>query len=353
MDLYLLDSNFRPSEIIENYDSLIWSERFTGPNDFELKAREFYLLSERLKFLNYIGTSESSRIMMVETVTSMTDSDGDETVTIKGRSIESFLAYRNLKSGNNREPRTITQASAGHLICALVQELCVDSSAIDRIAKIEVAPAPADGFGPITLTFDRGDLLSTIQSIAKQYGVDFGIRANPDNGQLTFYTYNPLDCSDPDSEIYKEFSREARNLIRASSLESIANYANHARVLGAKAAVDVYIPGTSPTVTGFERRTIIIEAPDIGPDDTTTVAQDREALKYRGLSVLLEDANRYIYAIDGEIPQNQWNDTFVSLGDIVVVKDKYQNRVVSRVSELIYSSDREGWKITPTFQTLS
>ena len=70
------------------------------------------------------------------------------------------------------------------------------------------------------------------------------------------------------------------------------------------------------------------------------------------MEALLEENNRYIYAIDGAIPQNAWNDTYFNLGDIVMVRDTFGRRVKSQITEVIYSSDSTGQKIYPTFEAV-
>lgn len=352
MDLFRVDGAMRQTEILEDYESLVWTERYCAFGDFSLITKRSEIISQNLRSLKYLGMSESNRIMMVETADfNYQTAAGDDAVKLTGRSIEAFLAYRNGAKYNDNAPDRLT-GTRGAIANSLVTKYCIDpatAGAVNVIPGLSVAAPP--NTGSTILVVRKGDMYSTVKTILEPARLGFMIRVEKGTSNLTFAVYRGVDRSNPATSYYMEYSPNNENLQEISTVESIANFKNHARVNGSKTGVDVYVGGATAYTKGFDRRSIIIDASDIGTG-TTTVAEDQADLRERGLDVLADINNRYLMTVDGDIPQTLWNKVYYGLGDIVLVKDTYGNATKCIITEQIWSSDSAGERRTPSFEPL-
>ena len=351
MDLYRADINFTKVDLIEEFESWIWTERYSGYGDFSLIMKRDNVLAADLPTLKFLRMSESARVMMVETAdTAYQTSKGDDFVKLTGRSFESFLMLRNGAKYNDKAPDRVT-GTRGGIANYIVNRYCINSAtagAANVIPGLSVATAPATP--TLTLEVPKSDIYSTVKAICDGGRLGWMIRVDATTGDPVFAVYQGIDRTNPAAFYYQEYSPDKETLTGISTVESISNWKNHARVNGYKTGVDVYVDGATSATSGLARRTIVVDASDIGTG-STTVAQDQDALEQRGYEVLRDVNNKYARAIDGDIPQNMWNETYYSLGDIVYVKDTYGNKIKALVSEQIWSSDAAaGESRTPSFE---
>jgi hypothetical protein len=94
MEVYILDSLYRRIEVVDKFESLIWTERWDDIGDFELHIPS----SASAKALFHpdvnIATNDSVRVMTVETVEDTLDDEGRKMYKVKGRSIEKITEDR-------------------------------------------------------------------------------------------------------------------------------------------------------------------------------------------------------------------------------------------------------------------
>jgi hypothetical protein len=94
MELYILDNNLARTALIDQYESLVWTERFNAIGDFELLIAFEFVPRELTAENAYLGLSESDRVMVVETTERITGEDGTYKVKVTGRSLEMVLKQR-------------------------------------------------------------------------------------------------------------------------------------------------------------------------------------------------------------------------------------------------------------------
>jgi hypothetical protein len=94
MELYVLDNEFRRTEVIDKFESLVWTERFQSYGDFEL----YIYPTQKVKNLIIQGTrlicNKSNRIMVVDQIENKIETDGKKILIIKGTSLEKILQDR-------------------------------------------------------------------------------------------------------------------------------------------------------------------------------------------------------------------------------------------------------------------
>lgn len=101
MDVYRLNkTNFVPDLLIEGgdygYDSMIWTERYLENGEFELKTPYVKRTLAQLPEGALLSHRDTREVMLVESRLITTTDDGD-ILTVKGRSLTSFVDYRYLE----------------------------------------------------------------------------------------------------------------------------------------------------------------------------------------------------------------------------------------------------------------
>lgn len=91
--VHILDSNLDYAGVIDDYYSLVWTERFNEVGDFELELPFSYANNEFITFGNYLYMPTSDRLMMIEKITP-THAEAQDTVVVEGESIEAILKRR-------------------------------------------------------------------------------------------------------------------------------------------------------------------------------------------------------------------------------------------------------------------
>lgn len=94
MELYVLDSQFQRIEVIDKFQSLIWTERFQDYGDFELILHSTKSLRNLLTIGAKVSINKSNRIMIIEEVENRKLNDGYKILIVKGSSLEKILDDR-------------------------------------------------------------------------------------------------------------------------------------------------------------------------------------------------------------------------------------------------------------------
>lgn len=95
MDVFVYDKNFNLLDMIQSFNSFIWTERYSEPGDFELFLPATNHLLDILKVGNYIEIEESDETMIIETVITKHEKVNNiRYLTVQGRSLLSILDRR-------------------------------------------------------------------------------------------------------------------------------------------------------------------------------------------------------------------------------------------------------------------
>lgn len=95
MDLIRLDdSDFYSSDLIENYDSLIWTERYSTPSEFQLTSYATQATKRALPLGAKVSLRDSRQVMMVEKNLITVDDSGHKVSKVSGRCVEAFAEQR-------------------------------------------------------------------------------------------------------------------------------------------------------------------------------------------------------------------------------------------------------------------
>jgi Siphovirus ReqiPepy6 Gp37-like protein len=354
MEVYILDDSLRRSEVVDRFESLIWTERYTAYGDFELVTHSTSANRSLFPLGTRLALNESERVMQIDTIENKLDADGKRMLTISGRSLESILEDRIASDsilGTNLHPKWNLSGKPADIARSIFNAICRTGypSSTERIPNLEAIianppftrPEPSD---IVNVSFEPTTVYKAIQDICLAYDIGFSLTRIGDTGLLRFRVW-----TGDDRTLYQTnfkpviFSHEMDNLENISELTSDALYKNTCYVITKTGVQVFYAPGIDPSVSGFERRAMMVKYD--GDETGTTLTTIAQQMAYEELAKA-----RRVTAFDGEIPQRgsyKYNRDY-RLGDLVELRNSDGISSQMRVTEQIFSSDHEGDKSYPT-----
>lgn len=366
MDLMLLDSvTNQPTKLVENYDSLIWTERFNTVGGFEIQAGDVSGFMSLLPEGQRVCIRESNVAMVVETHKIERKKGQAEKVTIVGRSFESILERRVALlsvAANSADWRVSGAKIPSDIANYIIQQICVtgalDANDIFPAAQV-VFQNPPDyltSTGPTKIfNISKGNLLTTvlglIQSSSKADATTSpatpqlfpkGIRAvrpAPGSTPITIQMYFGTDRS---ATVYFDATRDL--LDDSTYLFSKVGSATTAYVIGTNNAAKVNKTASIPS--GFARRVVLVDGIEsaevvlatLQTQAEQSLAEAKETAMFDGS--LNADLSPYKYGVD------------YFLGDTVKLVGDYGLTQQAIVTEYIRAEDSTGVKGYPTLATV-
>lgn len=356
MDVYLLDrQTFRRSLLVDDFESMIWTERFADVGDFQLVIAS----TERTRSIFSVGTmlqiQKSNRVMTTTRIVDQYDDNDNRMLTVIGKSLESILQSRVARLtmlGSEAESKWTLSGTPKGIAEAIFVHICVNGALGlgDRIPYYYPGNFyPEDTLPYINSTITT-DITSTtvfdaIKSLCDSYGMGFRLVRRGDADEVYFNIYTGRDRTIAQSSLpIVVFSPDLDNLSRVSRVDSNDNHKNVAIVTGKDISITVYGPDARADVMGFNRKVIHLTASDVVGTDEAAI----EALKQYGLSELAN--HTIIKAFDGEISQDSAYQYGVDydLGDMIELRTDYGETNNMRVTEQTFVHDAQGERSYPT-----
>ncbi|QBZ73585.1 minor tail protein [Streptomyces phage RosaAsantewaa] len=355
MEIYTLDPLLRRMEVIDRFESLIWTERWQAFGDFQLDIFSTLAARSTFKVGTRLAMNESNYVMTVESVEDEEDAEGRRKLTIKGRSLESQLLDRvaySAATDTTTTPKWIITNPPATVARQIFHDICVTGI----LDPNDVIPFIVEGtflepgtivepIDPITVEMDPTTVYDAIKKICDVWNLGFRMLRNYDTSQVYFDIYAGSDrTSGQTVHAPVIFTPELDNLQNTKELTSIDKAKNVAYVYSPAGFQKVYAVGVDPLTEGFERKVLVVNATDITADNPDVAS----ALTQRGNEELSK--YRTYQAFDGEISQfSEYKyGTHYQLGDIVEMRNLSGVTNNMRVTEQIFVSDRNGERIYPT-----
>ena len=191
MSIWILDRSFTKLAIMDDYESLIWVDRYNTPGEFEIYARADAKSLEFLKKENILINTESEHGMIIESIRVTTDVEEGSKTIVTGRSLESILGRRivwkmtdfnnvSLQSAIERllNENAINPSDTNRKIPNLIFESSTDTAITDLKLSLQVT----------------GDnLLDTIEAICEVEHLGFKITIS--NDKFVFKLYSGQDST--------------------------------------------------------------------------------------------------------------------------------------------------------------
>lgn len=356
MELYVLDSLLRRTEVVDKFESLIWTERWQEFGDFELDIFSTRQAREQFKPGNKLAMNLSHRVMQVKTAEDAVDDQGMATLKVKGYSLEKYLEDRVAKDTMSNlvaEPKWIITDKPANVMRIMFSDICRTGNlnASDIIPFLQAGtflPVPGipEPVTNITWQQEIDTLYNALKGIGDLYDLGFRLVRNYDTSQLFFDVYTGDDRTSGQAVFPPViFAPDFDNLQNTSELSSIENAKDVAYVFSDVGWAMVYPTGVDPALaTGFDRHVLLVHATEVDAN-TVNIAG---ALDQAGKEALAQ--NRALSAFDGELNQNSQYvyGRDYNLGDMVELRNKDGVIRDRRVSEQIFVHDAQGERSYPT-----
>ena len=266
MELYFLDSSFNPIEILDDFSSVVWAEKFYEIGTFTLHFPRS--LIPKIKDAAFVRTSYvegEAKCGRIDYLSSDTDGDCE----LSGHLLE-VLLYDRIITGNGVYSGTVTDA---------VTDAIRDNL---RGCGVTIADDQPEISDEVSLSYDHDNLAKWLYSALKPHGASFRVILDEETGLPVFSLVRGCDrTTDSPEADAAVFSSSFGNIV---SIEFEDNRYDSHNV--------VYVKGSDGTVvcvdkseTG-DRHETHCSASEIKPEDFDTESDYKSALRLRGEEIL-------------------------------------------------------------------
>lgn len=353
MFYYILDTEFKSVMLVDLFESTIWTDRYREEGDFEIFLFPSNEIITNAKDDYYLYNPSSEHMMIIERQEITTDVEEGARFIVTGHSLESILKRRIVWT------QTTISGSLQNGIKKLIDENIINPEVKERkisnfVFKESIDPAITKLKHEQQYT---GDVLyDVIKNLCELYDIGFKIIYNFDTGNFEFSLYKGIDRSyNQNRNPYVIFSPHYENIINSDYIHGIEDYKNVTRIGGEGIGVN-RVMADYGTASGLTRREIFTDARDLSKktDDGTELTDEAytNLLRQRGK----ENLSEYVIkeGFEGEVEASKmfiYGHDFL-LGDCVQVENEFGISGTSLVSEIVFSQDKNGETIYPTFVSL-
>lgn len=353
MELLILNKNLDVISIMDDYESLIWTERYYAHGDFEIYES---MQSRILGYIQqdfYIQNPTSEHVMIIEQIQITTDLEDGNHMIITGRSLESLLNRRIIWK------KKVLNGNLQDSIEILLNENLINPADSSRkipnfIFKRSTNPRITDL--KINAQYTGDDLYDVVQTICESNSIGFKITLN-DKNQFVFELYSGENRSyDQLDNPYVVFSPTFDNIINSNYIESTKKLKNIALIGGEGDGDNRKYAVVGKSQNGMDRRELFVDARDISSyvGNGTTITNDEYILQLqqRGVKKLIENSTTKLF--EGKIDATNlfiYGKDFFK-GDIVQIVNEYGIGSKVRITEVVSSEDKNGISVYPTFKTV-
>lgn len=372
MELLTLDSNYQPSELIERYASLLWSERYFLTGDFQLVTTDVERMLNLLPLESPVSIRESTVPMLVELHKIHKGLDGAPVLTVTGRSFESVVERRAAVMVNQ-----FYQQLNGPARTLWIEERAKESDAAYQVMRKilgDAARPPLGAQAPIITSKDAlpmvdltlpddyvnlpaiedikkyeikpGNLYTVVMELllANHHGLK-AVRPALGASKIGIEIYNGADLTN--TVVFDAKFDQFEDATYLLSKTGSTNWAYVFSKTGSQRVSKTVVSAEFPEPTGLDRRVLYV---DISGEEGV---ESEEARRTRGLIELYKYNATALF--DGQISQqvaSGYNKDYF-LGDIIRLDGEYGLTQSVRVAEFIRSDDSTGSKAYPTFEVVN
>lgn len=342
------DTTFDSIGEVNQYESLIWPDKFNGFGTFELWAPITNENSQYFKKGNILWCG-GDNAAVVEIVKSEIDENGTKTYNVKGRTLEMLLTTRIIWGTYNAVNKDASTA-----MYEIVNQNCVNPSNANRkIPYLKLAEDLKFG-GKITYQKTGGEVYDSLSTIASTYDLGFSVLFKPKTKELIFEVVEGVDRTvEQNTNDPVEFSTELEDLLSSSYYTNDQDVKNVAFVQGeGSGSSRKSVTSGEADSKGFGRRELYVDARDLqstsvdenGEEQNLSPTEYTQVLTQRGDDKLSECKTTETFEaqirVFGDVQYEFGVD--YKKGDKVTVRDEQLNVVVSaRITEVQEEFDDE------------
>lgn len=342
------DTTFDSIGEVNQYESLIWPDKFNGFGTFELWAPITDENSQYFKKGNILWCG-GDNAAVVEIVKSEIDEIGTKTYNVKGRTLEMLLTTRIIWGTYNAVNKDASTA-----MYEIVNQNCVNPSNANRkIPYLKLAEDLKFG-GKITYQKTGGEVYDSLSTIASTYDLGFSVLFKPKTKELIFEVVEGVDRTvEQSTNDPVEFSTELEDLLSSSYYTNDQDVKNVAFVQGeGSGSSRKSVTSGEADSKGFGRRELYVDARDLqstsvdenGDEQNLSPTEYTQVLTQRGDDKLSECKTTEMFEaqirVFGDVQYEFGVD--YKKGDKVTVRDEQLNVIVSaRITEVQEEFDDE------------
>ena len=348
-DVYVMDTSFTTIGVIDNYKSLIWTERYSECGDFELYVIASSEIFKMVKQDYYLKIRGSNTVMIVENIQIETDAESGNMAKFSGRSLESILDRRVIWN-----EISVDGANLHNLIKRMITENIISPSSFTSLRQIsnfrfaDSSDATITGL-TISLQVIGENLYEEIKQLCNTCGIGFRIRLNVSN-EFVFSLYRGTNRSYSQSNNpYVTFSKSFDNLISSQYLLSNTSYKNASLVYGKRNDTVIRNELHVGSYSGLSRRELLTDISGVTKEDGESDDSYNRKLLNKAQEDLTNAKASQAFEADAETRVMYVYGTDFYMGDIVQFVNEYGLGASARVVEFIHSWDVDGYKSYPTF----
>lgn len=368
-ELYLCNTSFERTDIIDDYVSMIWTDRYYAAGEIQLRFSKNAKSAAKMRKNWYLSFDKSPSHMIIDTI--LFDSDKNQ-VVVTGMCLKSLFMRRINKLAG--QPDRATGGNTGAAFALMYNSVYNNLISVatppgeDRFTKFaaEMGFVPFGG-GPET---NRDSSATTVydELVSMSQGVNVGwdVRYYKDftrvNGShvydsIVYHGYMGVDRSDRNTDGRPEiiFDPILDNIENVSFIDSNANFISDVAVVDPESTSGFfYVRGWIPPMDPFnvERRVRMIRMGNEKREDYTR-AQWVQLMNSYARKELAKAPPQYI--LDGRL-LNDGPFTYgfdYNMGDRVTIGIDQVNPQKARIIEYIWSYDQNGVKEYPTFKVVT
>ena len=228
MEIFIFDTSFQLIKIIDDYESFIWTERYSDYGDFELHLAADSDVIQYLRTDCYVEIRESNRTMIIEDIQIETDVDDGPSLKISGRSLESILdrriIWKQTSISNKAIDEVIKQLLDENIMSGAGEERCIDLFTYVDLPDDHVIRTN-DAYKINQIQFTGDNLFDVVKSICDAFGIGFRVLLKDKKMQFELFvgenrSYENDDGTDQYTNPHVVFSPTFSNLLNSSYLES-------------------------------------------------------------------------------------------------------------------------------------
>ncbi len=331
MELYIYNSDRELTGIMESFEYLRWTRRYSQCGSFELKAIATQENTALLQEGNFIWKNDDEEAGIIEHLElSQTEK---EIITASGRFATSFLARRIVWQ---------TEKLSGDL-SACVEQLLNNNliSPAETARQIGGITFSSPNLGvSVSSQISYKNLMDAVTELCGASEIGVKTVFTPATHIFTVTLYRGAVSQ-------AVFSKEYENLTEQSYTESASDYANTA-LIGGEGEGTGRTFATISSGSGETRREIFVDAKDLQSADFGT--DYTNALIFRGQSKLSEQAIRYSFDTSVNPHGNLTYKTDFDLGQTVqVISKAWDVSMTTRITEVEETYDADGLSISVVF----
>lgn len=258
MDICVLNDHYELVQVIDQFDSFCWTDRYNEVGEFELQAlANITILSYVQKGL-YLKIQDSDRLMLIDTVEFTSDVENGDHLKATGQSLERILKWRVILN------EITLDGSLQEGIMRLLNDNIIDppdSKRMFPIITFKKSDDPAITGLTVNITFKGETLYDAVAGICQAYNIGFRMLPDYTNYGFIFELYAGVDRSYNQEKLPQiVFSPEYENIIDSSYVDSDQDTANMAYVVNETDGITLEIFNNSKVPEGRGRKEIYLRS---------------------------------------------------------------------------------------------